>query len=71
MQDRLRSIAIASQAIGFVLIIAFDTWLPDGMVRPAQGITLALMLSAALGVALARRYQRNRRLKKRADSSSS
>ncbi|MCM5705502.1 hypothetical protein [Larsenimonas salina] len=63
--DRLRAVAISSQALGFIMIIAFETWLPPGQVRPAQAMVLALMLFAALGVALARRYRRNRRLKGR------
>lgn len=60
--DTLRALAIASQAAGFILIIALETWLGDAA-RPWQGVTLALMLASASGVALLRRYRRNRRRK--------
>ncbi|GHB33637.1 hypothetical protein [Salinicola rhizosphaerae] len=58
--DNLRRVAIASQAIGFVLIIALETWLGDAA-RPWQGVTLAGMLVTAAWLALVRRYRRNRR----------
>ncbi|MEQ7872246.1 hypothetical protein [Chromohalobacter israelensis] len=57
--DGLRAVAIASQAVGFILIIALETWLGDAA-RVWQGFTLAAMLVAASGVALVRRYRRNR-----------
>lgn len=57
--DGLRAVAIASQAVGFILIIALETWLGDAA-RVWQGVTLAVMLVAASGVALVRRYRRNR-----------
>ncbi|ABE57833.1 MULTISPECIES: hypothetical protein [Chromohalobacter] len=57
--DGLRAVAIASQAVGFILIIALETWLGDAA-RVWQGVTLAAMLVAASGVALVRRYRRNR-----------
>ncbi|WP_110687716.1 hypothetical protein [Salinicola aestuarinus] len=60
--DPLRRVAIASQAAGFITIIALETWLGDAA-RPWQGVTLGLMLAAAALLALARRYRRNRRLR--------
>ncbi|WP_106475603.1 hypothetical protein [Phytohalomonas tamaricis] len=57
-KDRLRAAAITSQAIGFILILAFQTWLPEP--RPAQGITLACMLLAALVIATIKRYRINK-----------
>nr|WP_298416099.1 hypothetical protein [uncultured Halomonas sp.] len=60
--DRLRALAIASQATGFVLIIALETWLGDAA-RPWQGATLAGMLMAAVWIALVRLYRRNRQRK--------
>lgn len=57
--DTLRGLAIASQALGFVLIITLETLMGDAA-RPWQGWTLAAMMAAALGIALARLYQRNR-----------
>lgn len=59
-RDGLRRMAIASQATGFILIIALETWLGDAA-RPWQGVTLAMMLVAAAWLALVRRYRRNRR----------
>ena len=43
--DGLRAVAIASQAVGFILIIALETWLGDAA-RVWQGVTLAAMLVA-------------------------
>lgn len=57
--DPLRALAIASQALGFVLIITLETVLEDAA-RPWQGATLGVMLLVALGVALMRRYRRNK-----------
>jgi hypothetical protein len=57
--DTLRALAIASQAFGFVLIITLETLMGDAA-RPWQGWTLAAMMMAALGIALARLYRRNR-----------
>ncbi|MFC0268968.1 hypothetical protein [Kushneria aurantia] len=64
-RDTPRILAITSQAVGFILIILFETLLPEPLIRPAQGITLAVMLAAALWSALLRRYHRNRSLKQR------
>ncbi|MGC3874167.1 hypothetical protein ACPF7Z_12955 [Halomonas sp. GXIMD04776] len=61
--DHLRALAIASQAIGFVLIIALETWLGDAA-RPWQGTTLVVMLVAAVWIALVRLYRRNRQRKR-------
>lgn len=55
----LRAAAIASQALGFILIMTLETCLGDAA-RPWQGMTLALMLLAACWVALMRRYRRNK-----------
>ncbi|WIX33156.1 hypothetical protein QO259_00360 [Salinicola sp. JS01] len=63
-RDGLRRMAIASQAVGFVAIIALETWLGDAA-RPWQGLTLVLMLLAAGWLALARRYRRNRERRRR------
>lgn len=63
-RDGLRRIAIASQAIGFVLIITLETVMGDGA-RPWQGVTLALMLATAAWLALVRRYRRNRKLRRK------
>lgn len=61
--DTLRALAIASQAIGLMLIITFETSLGDNA-RLWQGVTLALMIAAALWIALVRLYRRNK-LRKR------
>ncbi|PAU74394.1 hypothetical protein [Halomonas salipaludis] len=60
--DILRALAIASQALGFIVIITLETLLGDAA-RAWQGVTLALMVVAALGIALARLYRRNKRRK--------
>lgn len=65
--DSLRRLAIASQAVGFILIITLETWLGDAA-RPWQGMTLAFMLTAAAGLALVRRYRRNKRRRREAES---
>ncbi|SOC57855.1 hypothetical protein SAMN05421509_11131 [Chromohalobacter canadensis] len=57
--DGLRAAAIASQALGFILIMTLETCLGDAA-RPWQGMTLALMLLAACWVALMRRYRHNK-----------
>lgn len=57
--DTLRALAIASQALGFILIITLETLLGDAA-RPWQGWTLAAMVAAALWIALVRLYRRNR-----------
>ncbi|KPQ25074.1 MAG: Protein of unknown function (DUF1469) [Halomonas sp. HL-48] len=56
--DKLRALAIGSQALGLTLIIALETWLKDAA-RPWQGAVLAAMLSTALAIALVRLYRRN------------
>lgn len=56
--DKLRALAIGSQALGLTLIIALETWLNDAA-RPWQGAVLAAMLSTALTIALVRLYRRN------------
>jgi len=63
--DMLRALAIGSQAIGLMLIIALETALGDNA-RLWQGVTLALMVTAALCIALVRVYQRNKQRKQRA-----
>jgi len=57
--DTLRALAIASQATGFILILALETLMGDAA-RPWQGWTLAAMLAAALWIALVRLYRRNK-----------
>lgn len=56
--DRLRALAIGSQAIGLVLIITLETVMGNAA-RPWQGVVLAAMLATALTIALVRLYQRN------------
>lgn len=57
--DTLRVLAIASQALGFILIITLETLMGDAA-RPWQGVTLGIMVLCALCLALARLYRRNR-----------
>ncbi|SEL78256.1 hypothetical protein [Halomonas daqiaonensis] len=57
--DTLRALAITSQALGFILIITLETLMGDAA-RPWQGWTLAVMVTAAIGIALVRLYRRNR-----------
>ncbi|QFT86431.1 hypothetical protein FIU88_15875 [Halomonas sp. THAF12] len=57
--DTLRALAIASQALGFILIITLETVLGDAA-RVWQGWTLAAMVAVALWIALVRLYRRNR-----------
>ncbi|WP_043531569.1 hypothetical protein [Litchfieldella xinjiangensis] len=64
--DVLRALAIASQALGFILIITLETVMGDAA-RPWQGWTLAAMVLAALAIALVRLYRRNRMRKARAE----
>ncbi|MCL7928558.1 hypothetical protein [Halomonas llamarensis] len=64
--DPLRALAIGSQAIGLIVIITLDTVLRDAA-RPWQGVTLAVMLAFALGIAFMRRYRRNRARKRLAE----
>ena len=63
--DALRALAIASQALGFILIITLETVLGDAA-RPWQGATLAAMVVAALTIALLRQHRHNR-VRKAAD----
>ncbi|RUR41345.1 hypothetical protein [Vreelandella populi] len=64
--DVLRALAIGSQALGLIVIITLETLLGDAA-RPWQGVTLGLMLAAALMLALVRVYRRNRQRKQRAE----
>lgn len=64
--DMLRALAIGTQAIGLMLIITLETVLGDNA-RLWQGITLALMVTAALCIALVRLYRRNKQRKQRAE----
>ncbi|MBF8223543.1 MULTISPECIES: hypothetical protein [Halomonadaceae] len=57
--DTLRALAIASQAIGFILIITLGTLMEEGA-RYWQGVTLAVMVAFALVIAVARLYRRNK-----------
>lgn len=63
--DPLRALAIGSQAVGLIVIILLETMLGDAA-RPWQGVTLLLMMGAALGIALARLYRRKRAQRERA-----
>ncbi len=60
--DKLRALAIGSQAIGLMLIIGLGTVMSHGA-RPWQGAVLAGMLVIALTIALVRLY-RHKRLQK-------
>ncbi|MFO8045797.1 MAG: hypothetical protein R6U30_08005 [Halomonas sp.] len=57
--DTLRALAIASQAVGFILILTLETMMGDAA-RFWQGWTLAAMVASALCIALVRLYRRNR-----------
>ncbi|KGE77889.1 hypothetical protein [Halomonas salina] len=57
--DTLRALAIASQALGFILIITLETMLGDAA-RVWQGWILAAMVAVALWIALVRLYRRNK-----------
>ncbi|WP_192035960.1 hypothetical protein [Halomonas sp. YLGW01] len=61
--DILRALAITSQAAGLIAIITLETVLGDAA-RPWQGLTLGLMVAAALALAVARTYRRNRQRKR-------
>tara|TARA_R110002020_G_scaffold13368_10_gene48299 strand:- start:33 stop:269 length:237 start_codon:yes stop_codon:yes gene_type:complete len=56
--DKLRALAIGSQAIGLILIITLETVMGNAA-RPWQGVVLAAMLVTALTIALVRLYRRN------------
>lgn len=56
--DKLRALAIGSQAIGLMLIITLETVMGNAA-RPWQGLVLAAMLVTALTIALVRLYRRN------------
>lgn len=62
--DPLRALAIATQAAGLTAIIVLETVLGDAA-RPWQGVTLLLMLAAALGIAAVRFYRRKRAQRRR------
>ena len=56
--DKLRALAIGSQAIGLILIITLETMMGDAA-RPWQGVVLAAMVATALTIALVRLLRRN------------
>ncbi|WP_447045218.1 hypothetical protein [Vreelandella sp. H-I2] len=56
--DKLRALAIGSQAIGLITIITLETVMGNAA-RPWQGVVLAGMLATALSIALMRLYRRN------------
>lgn len=62
--DPLRALAIGSQAAGLIVIITLETVLGDAA-RAWQGVTLGLMVAAALGIAVARLYRRKRAQRER------
>lgn len=64
--DKLRALAIGSQAIGLILIITLETVMGDGA-RPWQGVVLVAMVTTALTIALVRLYRRNLARKRRAE----
>ncbi|WP_235040979.1 hypothetical protein [Vreelandella profundi] len=61
--DRLRALAIGSQAIGLILIITLETVMGDAA-RPWQGGVLVAMLVTASAIALMRLYRRNQARKR-------
>ena len=63
LKDPLRFWAILSQAVGFTLIIALETWLGRAQAGYWQLRVLVLMLLIALVLAVLRRYQSRRLLK--------
>lgn len=63
--DKLRALAIGTQALGLVLIMTLETVLGDAA-RPWQGGVLAVMISTALTIALLRVYRKNRTRKQQA-----
>ncbi|MDN6180854.1 MAG: hypothetical protein L0I84_07640 [Halomonas subglaciescola] len=63
--DPLRALAIGSQALGLIVIITLETLMGDSA-RPWQGVTLGLMVAAALCLAVARLYRRKRAQRERA-----
>lgn len=69
MKDPLRVWAIATQLIGFVLIISIDTWAGHGEARSLQAWVLAGMLSAALVIAGLRRWRQRRELRRQHQAS--
>lgn len=64
--DKLRALAIGSQAIGLILIITLETVMGNAA-RPWQGVVLAAMLATALTIALVRLYRRKRAQKQLAE----
>lgn len=62
--DSLRALAIASQALGFIVIVTLETLLGDSA-RPWQALTLAAMVGSALGLAVVSHYRRNKARKAR------
>ena len=64
--DKLRALAIGSQAIGLILIMTLETVMGNAA-RPWQGVVLAAMLITALTIALVRIYRRTRLQKQLAE----
>ncbi len=64
--DKLRALAIGSQAIGLMLIITLETVMGNAA-RPWQGVVLAAMLVTALTIALVRLYRYKRHQKQVAE----
>lgn len=61
--DRLRFWAIVSQALGLVVIFLLETWLGRGQAGRWQLGVLFAMLTAALVIAVLRRYQQRKALR--------
>lgn len=64
--DKLRALAIGSQAIGLTLIITLETVMGNAA-RPWQGVVLAAMLATAIVIALVRLYRHKRYQKQTAE----
>ena len=65
--DRLRALAIGSQALGLTLIITLETVMGDAA-RPWQGGVLAAMVGVALSIATLCWYRAKRRQKQQAEA---
>ncbi|MFK7160194.1 hypothetical protein V6U78_03990 [Marinospirillum sp. MEB164] len=66
LNDRLKNWAVASQAVGLIVIVALETWLGRGEAGQWQKWVLIAMLACAALVALLRFYRHQQHLKEQA-----
>lgn len=66
LNDRLKIWAVASQAMGLILIVALETWLGRGQAGLWQKWVLIAMLLCAGIVALLRFYRHQQHVKEQA-----